>query len=419
MVDPLDDLGRQRRPVALHRSAIDELAQIGLQRLLVRRVEPRQAVLGPVLDEDPLELGQELHALGDRQRLVARVREVAEDRAHLLGALQVELLRIEPKALRVRLELLLLDAEQDVVGLGILLADVVEIVRRDDGDPERPRDPNLFPDDRALIRETVVLHLDEVALGPEDVAMPRRGLLGALALAGQQQDGELGRKAARQADQTFGVLGQQLRVHPRPVVEALEVREGDELQQVPVAGLVLGQQGQVVVALLALTRCPVEARARGHVGLHADDRLHPELARGLVEPERPEHRAVIGHGQRRHAVAHRLGEDRGCLRVRPRRFDPGRPVQERVLRVGVEVHEARPHCRGPSRGVLHRWGKLHPCHSRDSHASTRQRTVKVAGHDGPARAPRSGPAAAAPPRRPASPRWDGRRTGARRGGTDA
>jgi hypothetical protein len=47
-------------------------------------------------------------------------------------------------------------------------------------------------------------------------------------------------------------FGQQLLVHPRPVVEALEVGRRHELEQVAVPGLVLGEQGEVVVLLLAL-----------------------------------------------------------------------------------------------------------------------------------------------------------------------
>jgi hypothetical protein len=49
------------------------------------------------------------------------------------------------------------------------------------------------------------------------------------------------------------------------VIEALEVGLGDELEEVAVAGLVLGEQGQVVY-FLRLARCAVEPRSGGDVG---------------------------------------------------------------------------------------------------------------------------------------------------------
>ena len=73
---------------------------------------------------------------------------------------------------------------------------------------------------------------------------------------------------------------------------------------------------------------------------------------------------LIRFRKRRHPVAHGFAEDRGRLRVRPRRFDAGGPIQQRVFRVGVQMHETRSHRRCLPERVFHRWGKLHPCHSR-------------------------------------------------------
>ena len=76
---------------------------------------------------------------------------------------------------------------------------------------------------------------------------------GLAVLPGEQQPCDSSRRqAAREADEALGVLGQQLLVDPGPVVEALEVRVGDQLQQVPVARLVLGEEREVAVLLLVL-----------------------------------------------------------------------------------------------------------------------------------------------------------------------
>ena len=105
--------------------------------------------------------------------------------------------------------------------------------------------------DRPLIGEAVVLQLDEVPVGAEDVAVGSGGRARAIALPRDELHPDLGGQASGEAQQALGVLGEQLLVHPGAVIEALEVGLGDELEEVAVARLVLGEQGQVVVLLLA------------------------------------------------------------------------------------------------------------------------------------------------------------------------
>ena len=143
-----------------------------------------------------------------------------------------------------------------------------------------------------------------------------------------------------------GVLLEQLPVHPGLVVVALHEGEARELDQVLVAGLVLGQQREVVVELLAAlgvaTRVVDPAAAGrslaavvvGHVGLGADDRLDPLLVALAVEVERAVHVAVIGDADRRLAVADRLGDEL---------VEPSRAVEHRELGVDVEVGEGIGH----------------------------------------------------------------------------
>ena len=137
---------------------------------------------------------------------------------------------------------------------------------------------------------------------------------------------------------------QELPVDTGLVVVTLEVGGRGELDEVPVALRGLGEDGQVVVELLAslaLAARVVDAapanRAlvtglRGHVGLGADDRRDAAFAALLVEVEDAVHVAVIGDRQSGLAVGHR-GSDQVA--------DPGRPVEHRVLGVGVQVDERR------------------------------------------------------------------------------
>ena len=72
----------------------------------------------------------------------------------------------------------------------------------------------------------------------------------------------------------------------------------------------------------------------GHVGLGADDRLDPLLVALLVEVERAVHVPVIGHADRRLAVADRLGDEF---------VESRRAVEHRELGVDVEVGEGIGH----------------------------------------------------------------------------
>ncbi|HEX6208056.1 MAG TPA: hypothetical protein VF058_06810, partial [Actinomycetota bacterium] len=195
---------------------------------------------------------------------------------------------------------MLLDAEEDVVGLVVLLVRVVEVVRGHERDAEAARDLDEGGRDLRLVGQPVVLELDVERALPEDVAVGGGGLLGLLPLIGQEVPAHLGGEAAREPDQPLGVAGEQLLVDPRTVVEALEVGVGDEPQEVPVAGLVPGQDREVPVLLLVLAGVAVEPRARRHVGLDAEDRLDPSRPGLTVEVERAEHHAVVGEADRRH-----------------------------------------------------------------------------------------------------------------------
>ena len=71
------------------------------------------------------------------------------------------------------------------------------------------------------------------------------------------------------------MLFEQGAVHAGLVIEALHVRLGDKLDEVAVAGLVLGQDGQVVGGFLLRHLGPTAIV--GDVDLAADDRLDPGL----------------------------------------------------------------------------------------------------------------------------------------------
>ena len=298
------------------------------------------------------EIELQVALLGDELRVGDGLRVVREEREHLLLGLHVV-------AVVVHLQLALgiadggvrADAEQHVVDAVVVGRGVVRIVRRDKRDLHllrELREPGVRL--RALCVDVglVVLHHFEVE-AVEDVREEAGELLRLVVAVLVQQLEHLARRAAAQRDDALAVLGQQLLIHTRLVVEALEVRLGAELQEVAVAGFVLREQRQVVVVVRAGVRLLV-ARIGRDVGLDANDRLDAAGARLLIEVDGAVERAVVGDGdgllpQRGDAV-HDVG-------------DAAEAVEQRELGVKVQVGE---HMFGLSpddsgRGSRRRWAR--------------------------------------------------------------
>ncbi len=228
---------------------------------------------------------------------------------------------------------------------GGLPGDVVAVVGGERRNAELAADLEQALADAAFDLDAVVHQLEEVVLGPEDLP-PLGCRLQRLAFVAQPKAGlHLARRAAGGGDDPCGVFGDDLGVHPRPLAQLpLEGRQRRQLEEVAQAGGVLGDHRHVgvrtaardVVALLAgiapQDALGVEPGTGGDVGLDTDDRGDAHFGCGVVELAGSEHVAVVGHADRGHLQALRLGQhglDLGC------------PVQHRVLGVVVEVHEAR------------------------------------------------------------------------------
>jgi hypothetical protein len=174
VLDPPGDL-RRHGAVPLRRAVVDELSEILLERGFVGGPKLRQ--MEPLIRGHPVPV-QELDVahLRDLEGRVAGLGELGEDGAHLLGALQVVLLGVELQPLRVGLQFLLLDAEQDVVGLRVLPQRVVQVVGGDDGNAEALGQGDLPGENAPLVGQPVVLEFDEVRPGLEEVPVARRRL---------------------------------------------------------------------------------------------------------------------------------------------------------------------------------------------------------------------------------------------------
>jgi len=189
-----------------------------------------------------------------------------------------------------------------------------------------------------LLADVVVLQLQVVVLFPEDLLVLRDGAQGLPVLAVYHLLRDFPCQAAGHADQPLAVRLKHFAVHARLVVVALQMRDADKLQQVPVPGLVLRVQHQVVV----MPRTPglaIRAVALGHIHLAADDGLHAGLFCRLVELNGSVHYTVVGKGDGGHVQVggpfHHLLHAAGA-------------VQQAVLGVVVQMYELRVCHRGQS-----------------------------------------------------------------------
>jgi len=192
--------------------------------------------------------------------------------------------------------------------------------------------------------QAVVHELDVEELLAEDVLELPGGSQGLVPLAQAQSGLNLRRRAAGGTDEAGSVAGEQLSVDARGLAPlTFQGGEGVHAHEVVQPLVVARQQGHVsvgaaggdVVAPLGLlapedTGLVEAGGARGHVGLHPDDRLDTDGLGGRVELVGTEHVAVVG--DRQGGLAQALGLGHVVL-------DLSGAVQHRVVGVDVEVDE--------------------------------------------------------------------------------
>ena len=326
---------------------LEPLAQLR-RDLVVAALEPLVAELDEVVEgvaavrgrelrqQDVAELDLDRAALRDLERAPHRVLVTGEVERHLRRGLEVELVRVEVPVIRVLERVARLDAEQRLVRVGVRGGEVVDVAGGDERQLRLGRELDELRVDALLHVEARVLELDVGRVAPEHGREPVEvgGGVGRPVLLERLADAA--GEAAGERDQAARVALEQLPVDARLRVVALEVAERAELDQVRVAGVRLGQEGQVRVAARA------RAAVVGDVDLAADDRLDPLVARRLVEVDRAGERAVVGERHRGHLELGRAGRERR---------DPARPVEDRILAVDVQVDEVGAHggaiLRGP------------------------------------------------------------------------
>ena len=292
------------------------------------------------------ELDLDVAAFGHPQGVVAGRLDVGEETPHLRGRLQVVVVAVELEAIGVAHQRPGLDAQQGIVGDGVATVHVVAVVGGQEGGLEAAGDLEQLRVGAVLLGDAVILHLDEEVVAPEDVLEPPGPLQPLVEVVLHERLEHLTTEAPRGGDEPLTVIVERLPIDAGLVVVALEEGSAGQLDEVAVAGVVLGQQGQVVVELPAPFGVatgiveppppgwPLGAVVVGHVGLGADDGLYALVAALPVEVQDAVHVAVVGDPEGRLPVLHRGGdqlvEARGT-------------VEHRELGMDVQVGEGVAH----------------------------------------------------------------------------
>src|SRR5262249_43146200 len=187
-----------------------------------------------------------------------------------------------------------LHADQHVLGVGVIFAEIVAVIGGHHRDAEIFFQAKEIGMDAVLFGQALVLDLHEEIVCAKDLAIAGGGGASGVILVGQQVLADLAGQAAAQPDQPFGMLSKKVFADARLVVEAMHAGFGGDLDQVAVAFFVLGQHQQMVVGVAFRRGAMVILFA--DVKFAADDRLDARLGRLIHEFDRSVDVPVVGHG---------------------------------------------------------------------------------------------------------------------------
>ena len=252
------------------------------------------------------ELNLHVTPLSDPEGVVARRWDVAKQMPHLSGGLQVVLLPGEAKPVGVAHQRTRLHAEQCVVCLGVITVRVVAVVGSQQRCTQVGGQTLKHRVGSVLFGHALILKFDKQVVLAEDLLEAGRFQAGVVVVVAHEGLQHVAPEAACGGNQALGMIRQHVPVHPGLVVVALQKRTAGHLNEVPVPGVILGQQGEVVHEFAAAVglatgivyppppRRPLEPGVVSHVGLSAQDGLNPSFTTRPVEIQDPVHVSVVG-----------------------------------------------------------------------------------------------------------------------------
>src|SRR5262249_1828813 len=173
---------------AFRKSLAADMFEIAVEVLAWRDIELRKGIL------DLIDFG--VAALGDRHGPLECVWNLAEELVHLVRRLYVKLIDIKFEALLVVNGRRRLYAQQDFMGIGILAADVVAIIRGDQWNLEVILKPQKIRTNLLLERKSLILNLQKETSASKNVLVGPCSLPRSLVLSSHQVLAELASQTA-------------------------------------------------------------------------------------------------------------------------------------------------------------------------------------------------------------------------------
>ena len=202
--------------IALGEAVGAELFEVCERGVALRHLEFRQMILA--------EREFQIAALGDLAGVLDRLGIVGKQRRHLLGRTKVEALRLIAHAVFVVHGLARLDAEQNIVRVGIFFSKIVRVVCHDERETRLLVQAQDALVDDGLIADAVVLQFKIKVLGAKDFRQCQGIFLGTIVVPVAEPSRDLTGETRRERDEALGVLAQKIQVDARLDVKALDVR---------------------------------------------------------------------------------------------------------------------------------------------------------------------------------------------------
>ena len=310
--------------ITLPEALITELAEVFLVGIALRHRVGGQVILM----KGKLHIAHIGNFLGIGKGLVA----AGEQSAKLLLAFQVELLGFEPHPVLIVNGLAGLDAQQHILHIRVLFAQIMGIVGDDQGKPLLPGKALQALIHRALGFDAMVLKLQIEPVRTEHFTQPQSVFPGALVILVEKGLRDGAAQAGGQGDKPLMALLQQLQIDAGLSVEAMQKGFRNHVAQVLIALLVFAEQDKVVAFLIQAVNLVCHSPG-GHIDLAADDGLDPRCLGSFVKINAAVHDTVIGQG---HGGLPQL------LYPVHKAVDAAGAVQQAILAMDVKMYKT--HC---------------------------------------------------------------------------
>ena len=194
-----------------------------------------------------------------------------------------------------------LDTEQDVMGLLVLRIGVMHVIGGRQLDPQLLGHLQQTLVHKLLLRNTVVLQLQEIIALPENVLILQRLFLRVFVQPPNQVSLHLPGKAGAQCNDPLMVLPQKLLVHTGLIIISVHKPFGHDLHQIGIAGVILRQKDQMIITVVPARDLPVEPGTRRHIDLASKDGIDPCFFCFPVKVDHPVHDSVVRDRRAVHA----------------------------------------------------------------------------------------------------------------------